>query len=683
MLCRLLTCLSLFIAIAATADAAGPPSQDVVLDVPYLAQPPELCGGAAVSMVMRYWGEDDVFPEDFARFVTERDRGILTGVLAGSVQTRGWRASTLSLPPQTARDAIRSELGSGRPLIALIEVGDRVYHYVVVLGTTATGVILHDPARGPFRVLSWPDFEARWNAAERWMMRVLPPEAYVPPSRAAVEPEAAVSRSSCRPIVDSGVQLALAGNGAEAEQALTTSTMLCPDDPVAWRELAGLRFTSSRWTEAADLARRSLALDPSDTLSWQLLATARYLSGQTVEALAAWNRVGEPRADTINVHGADRTRHPIVVKLIAIEPRQLITPELFSRAVRRAGTLPAASATRLVYEPLDGGRARVDAHVSERRVWPTDVLSLAELGARAAFRDEIHGNVAGPLGEGEVWSATWRWVDRRPRVAFDVAFPALGPFSGIATIEASLERQTYGLDAASEAGSERVEARRRVAVSLADWATSRLWWRGSVALDRFDARDYLSLGLGIDYRLAGDLVSLSGSSSAWGPLRQGNVFGTANVTVAWRSTRAVHAPSWSAHSTVAVSSVRSPLAVWSGAGSGTGRGALLRAHPLLDDDVVRGAVFGRRLTQGSVEYARPFLSTPFGSIGIALFMDAAKAWRRHENTGASPLHVDGGGGLRVRLPATGGTIRLDVARGFRDGATAVSVGWQPFLRSRR
>jgi hypothetical protein len=48
------------------AGALAQAEAHVLLDVPYVSQTPELCGGAAVAMVLRYWGERDVFPQDFA-----------------------------------------------------------------------------------------------------------------------------------------------------------------------------------------------------------------------------------------------------------------------------------------------------------------------------------------------------------------------------------------------------------------------------------------------------------------------------------------------------------------------------------------------------------------------------------------------------------------------------------------
>ncbi|PYQ47998.1 MAG: hypothetical protein DMF78_22320, partial [Acidobacteria bacterium] len=46
-----------------TAEGRADPV--VVLDVPFLAQTESLCGGAAASMVLRYWGDSDIQAGDF------------------------------------------------------------------------------------------------------------------------------------------------------------------------------------------------------------------------------------------------------------------------------------------------------------------------------------------------------------------------------------------------------------------------------------------------------------------------------------------------------------------------------------------------------------------------------------------------------------------------------------------
>jgi len=38
--------------------------------------------------------------------------------------------------------------------------------------------------------------------------------------------------------------------------------------------------------------------------------------------------------------------------------------------------------------------------------------------------------------------------------------------------------------------------------------------------------------------------------------------------------------------------------------------------------------------------------------------------------------VDAGAGLRIRIPGISSSLRIDYARGLRDGAHAWTIGWQ-------
>jgi hypothetical protein len=40
------------------------------------------------------------------------------------------------------------------------------------------------------------------------------------------------------------------------------------------------------------------------------------------------------------------------------------------------------------------------------------------------------------------------------------------------------------------------------------------------------------------------------------------------------------------------------------------------------------------------------------------------------------LQIDLGGGLRIKIPGAEGVLRVDAAHGMRDGANALTVGWQ-------
>jgi hypothetical protein len=688
--------VGVMLAVPARGVAAGAPGQSDVhalLDVPYVSQTPELCGGAAVAMVLRYWGARDVFPQDFARLVATGDQGILTSALASSVRDRGWQAVVVPADDATARARIRSEIDRGRPLIALIEVGPRTYHYVVIVGSTDHEVVVHDPARAPFRVLGWADFDRAWAATGRWTMLVLPPGglrsggevARVAPASSA-GPAVHSDATPCAGLVDRAVQLALAGDRDGAEQGLVAATRLCPNDPASWRELAGLRFSQARWSEAQDLALSAARLAPDDAYLWQLVASSRYLLGDVMGALDAWNRTGEPRIDGIDIHGAERTRHPVVVRATAFEPRQVLTREAFGRALRRLRDLPVVSNAQMGYTPIDGGFAKVGVVITERKVAPAGWRTFAILGARAGLLHELRVDVAGPLGAGELVRGAWRWSAGRPRVALGVSLPAPPGLPGVLSIEGSWERQSYDATPASDAVTLVREERRRVGLQVADWPSSWFRWQAGGGLDRLrqytdpdthrpDARDYLALDGTLDVRLAGDRLALAASGGWWAPFAGGDRFRTGGLLAAWRSTAEAARPLWSAVTEIGMASGVAPLALWSGAGTGQGRSGLLRAHKLINGGVLTGPVFGRGVARGSLEYARPVGHKFAGALSIAGFVDAARAWHRLTGLGASPLYVDAGVGVRLHAPGPNGAIRIDLARGLRGGGTTLSASW--------
>src|SRR5262245_42382702 len=135
--------------LSSTARAAGPAGlpdgRHVLVDVPYLPQTPELCGGAALAMVLRYWGDRTVQPGDFRSLVKPSARGIETTDLVAAVTARGWQAFSGEGPSGTIAD-LQRQVDQGRPVIVLIELTPGRFHYVVVVGVTPSSVVFHDPA---------------------------------------------------------------------------------------------------------------------------------------------------------------------------------------------------------------------------------------------------------------------------------------------------------------------------------------------------------------------------------------------------------------------------------------------------------------------------------------------------------------------------------------------------------
>ena len=662
------------------ADQAGVAR---VIDVPYLSQTEALCGGAALAMVLRYWGERQVYAEDFAALVDWSAAGIRTDVLAAAARRRGWQAFLFTGTATLSGEWIRHHVDRRRPVVALIEERPGTFHYVVVVGWTADTVIAHDPARAPFRVMARTEFAHAWARAGQWALLLLPTEARLERELPSPPPSADPVRAvdTCGALVEESVLRARSGDVRAAEDGLRAAIVFCPTDASPWRELAGLRFLESRWAEASRSAERAVRLGatgPDDAHTWELLGTSRFLDENHDRALDAWNRIDRPHVDIVNVEGGDRTRRPIIDDLLNLAPRTLLTANLLRRTRHRLEELPAAAASSVSFRPIDGGLAEVDATIDERPTVPWGVVPVAAAAGRAWAVREVRIDIAGPTSRGELWSGSWRWADARPRIAFTLAVPAPGRLPGVATLEASWERQSYRAPLrTADAGLNGLQRndRRRAALGFSDWATGNLRWHAGGGLDRWGDDSHFSADTALDLRLASDRLSFGVEAAGWIPLQSGRRFVRGSLSAAWRSAPDTPGPSWSASTGFIVASRAAPFDLWPGAGTGHARPTLLRAHPLLNHGVVEGAVFGRRLAHASAEYQHPLRTGIWGRLHLAGFADAARAWQHIEGRSA-PLHVDVGTGLRIAAPGLGGTVRLDVARGLRDGRVVFSTGWR-------
>jgi hypothetical protein len=341
-----------------------------------------------------------------------------------------------------------------------------------------------------------------------------------------------------------------------------------------------------------------------------------------------------------------------------------LTTGALESAAKRLGELPAADFSHVSYRPVAGGRANVDAVVIERPALPTSRLSIALVAARLLTDRELGASAASLGGSGDLLGASWRWWRNRPRLAATYALSsALGVWSG----EVFGEEQTYG-----DAAASIVERRRGGSLSLAQWTSTLTRWQVGAGFDRWRGRGRTATVSGnMDQRLWNDRVAarargslVAGAFETW----------TAGASLELRSSTRHAGSVLIASAGFDAAGEQAPLALWSGAGTGHARGPLLRAHPLLEKGRIDGEVFGRRVFHAGIE-GRRWLKPVFRVIRIApaLFVDTAMADRRREPGRA--WHVDAGAGLRVALPGSG-VFRADIAKGLREGATALSVGWE-------
>jgi ABC-type bacteriocin/lantibiotic exporter with double-glycine peptidase domain len=145
-------------------------SEELRLPVPYVRQTKALCGGAAAAMVFRYWGDEDAGVRQFAPLLSRKAAGLATDVLEEAIEDRGWRVVRFTGSIESVADLVRNR----RPVIVLLQERAGRYHYVVVVGFSGTRIVIHDPARGPWRAVPFGTFMKAWEPAGFWALLVLP-----------------------------------------------------------------------------------------------------------------------------------------------------------------------------------------------------------------------------------------------------------------------------------------------------------------------------------------------------------------------------------------------------------------------------------------------------------------------------------------------------------------------------
>lgn len=664
-----------------------------ILDVPFLTQEEDLCGGAATAMVLRHWGLRTAEATDFVGLV-ERDRGgIVADRLVTEVRRRGWNVAAVSATPAE----LAGHVLAGRPAVVLLRSGPDAFHYVTVVGVAGGDFVVHDPARNPFRVLPRQELRRRWAPSGGWAMLVWPAReaasdggapgaaAGAPGAAAATVPEEAPSTAGCDRLVAIGIREARRGAHDAARRLLELAAGRCSSDPAPHRELAGLAVRREAWGQAGVRARAALAREPDDPLSLRLLASSLYARDSARRALAVWNRLGEPRISGLRAYGLDRTRYDVLQRQLALERGDLLTPAGLVLVRRRALALPALGRARPGYRPPSSGASDVTLAVHDRSLLPSPSAFLVGNALGALVDRQARVALHGPARSGDRLSVSGRWQEPRARLGAAYATTGAVGIAGIWEVGIEWSRQTFSpageaVPPAGEAGPGDTSGDREEALSgrlsYRRWATPSLRGGVFVGYDRWlRAGEGPVVGASVEWRdPGGRLAARGGTRVRWG-LSDAPVTGLEGEVRA-RSALPGTGLTLRARAGASAAGAGAPRSAWPGAGTGRARDVLLRAHPLLEDGVLTGPVFGRRLLHGGVEIGSP--STDLGPLGLsgALFLDGAAAWKRLGEREGARGEVDLGAGLRLDVPFASRGLRLDAAVGLGDGATSLSLGWR-------
>lgn len=164
---------------------AGTPGA-IWIDVPFVQQPKEGCGAAAISMVMAYWAKQQQAParpdSDVSRIQRQlysaREHGIPASSMEEYLRRHGFKTFALN----GSWSDLEEQLSEGRPLIAALKpAGQTQLHYVVIDGIDPAHalVTMNDPAERKLLTRERAGFEKEWSATHNWILLALPN----PPSR--------------------------------------------------------------------------------------------------------------------------------------------------------------------------------------------------------------------------------------------------------------------------------------------------------------------------------------------------------------------------------------------------------------------------------------------------------------------------------------------------------------------
>lgn len=167
--------MSIAIAIAMGSTMCSAHAQ-VLLDVPFVKQPKNLCGPAAVTMVLKYWHEllelEDGVPQIYEvaeALSLEGDVGVLGSDMRRYLASQGFHAFAIegSFPD------LEQHVGRGRPVIVGLTRGSTT-HYVVVVGYDEKYVYVNDPAVKKGLRLARVSFNDDWASARSWTLVAVP-----------------------------------------------------------------------------------------------------------------------------------------------------------------------------------------------------------------------------------------------------------------------------------------------------------------------------------------------------------------------------------------------------------------------------------------------------------------------------------------------------------------------------
>ncbi len=479
-----------------------------------------------------------------------------------------------------------------------------------------------------------------------------------------------------------GIAAGRAGRLEEARRLLDRAVGLDPARPEALVERGGVDFLEGRYDAAATQLGAALERR-EDAYARGLLAAALHLAGRPDDALAHWNRLGQPSLRRLTIVGLERTREDVARREITLDEGALVRLAGLRRSRLQLHESGAFDGVRLRTEPRAQGQADVEVALAERSGFARGVLDFAIATGVAAAQGRAPLRYSNLAGEGVALAAEYRWRRNRPQASAAISWPRPLGLGAYLTVEGFRGRQLYevagqalGHRRGFELGLRRVLGPATVGGLRLRSLTRR--FEGANPL----ARDGRVQGLEgrLDQRLvqAGRLRLSAGVSLFSASRITGSELDFTRAMARVRTS--FEAPPSSAQDTASwtlAAQVTAGIASGAPFDEGFAPGASpemnlpLRARQQAEDGVMGQTPLSGRLVLVNLEWRQRLWSAGGVQLGVVGFYDGARLGRVYGGHGAA-IH-DIGFGVRALVPGAG-VLRFDLGHGLSDGRNAVSIG---------
>ncbi|HEX4036440.1 MAG TPA: tetratricopeptide repeat protein [Acidobacteriaceae bacterium] len=222
---------------------------------------------------------------------------------------------------------------------------------------------------------------------------------------------------------DLGMAFAHLGKLPEARRALLAGQRQCSADTRFPEELAGVAFEQKHDPEAAHWLRRALHLDPHDAYAANFLGTVEYLTGNLPAALQAWNRIGKPSIDTLDLDPHLRVHHLLLDRAFVFAPHSVLRASQFTATEARLDGLGIFPSYSLQLAARPNGSFDAVFRAQERNGFGSSRLAAMLSALGGLPYETVYPTYANIHRDAMNFDSLLRWDSQKRRVWLSLSAP--------------------------------------------------------------------------------------------------------------------------------------------------------------------------------------------------------------------------------------------------------------------